>query len=140
MIDMNETKLTGNLVADLTPRTFTSTESGEEFTVTWGRIVRTNSYRKNGEWTKSDLMGFDFEVRGKSGENLAAKAHKGTAILIEGEWVPNIYDKEDGTKVFGVRLRVHRWQVIAQPGERRAREAQPASKARRPRRAANAAA
>lgn len=138
MIDINDTKLTGNLVADLAPRTFTHPESGEEFTVTWGRIVRTNSYRKNGEWTESELMGFDFEVRGKSGENLAAKARKGTAILIEGEWVPNTYEKEDGTKVFGVRLRVRRWQVVAQPGSRTVTKTPPRAGNRR--KAATAAA
>lgn len=123
MIDMNETKLTGNLVADLVTRTVTRTVTGpegKESTVTRGRIVRTNSHRdrRSGEWIKSELMGFDFELWGKSGENLTAKARKGTAILIEGAWVPNHFEKEDGAKVFGVRLRVNRWQIVAQPGSR----------------------
>lgn len=116
MIDMNETQLTGNLVADLA-----TTEAGET-TVTRGRIIRTNSHRDrdSGEWKKSEPMGFDFEVWGNHGKAMAEKASKGTALLIEGAWIPNHFEKEDGTKVFGIRLRVTRWQIVAQPGERAA--------------------
>ena len=116
MIDMNETKLTGNLVADLA-----TTEAGET-TVTRGRMIRTNSHRdrESGEWKKSEPMGFDFEVWGNHGKALADKASKGTALLIEGAWIPNHFEKEDGTKVFGIRLRVTRWQIVAQPGSRTA--------------------
>ncbi len=124
MIDMNETKLTGNLVADLA-----TTEAGET-TVTRGRMIRTNSHkdRDSGEWKKSEPMGFDFEVWGNHGKAMAEKASKGTAILIEGAWIPNHFEKEDGTKVFGIRLRVTRWQIVAQPGSR---TAPPKPKARR---------
>lgn len=114
MIQMNETKLTGNLVSDLQ-----TTEIGET-TVTRGRLIRTNSHRdrESGEWIKSEPIGFDFEIWGNYGKALADKANKGTAILIEGGWIPNHYEKEDGTKVFGMRLRLTRWQILAQPGTR----------------------
>ena len=142
MFDLNETKLTGNLSADLTTTTV-STAKGET-TVTRGRIIRTNSHKDAAtqQWVKSDLMAFDFEVWGKYGEALAAKAHKGTAIFIEAAWVPNHYEKEDGTQIFGLRLRVYRWQIVAQPGERPATQPEPgaSAKARRSRKAANAAA
>jgi single-stranded DNA-binding protein len=116
MIDMNETKLTGNLVANI------ETTTAGETTVTRGRLIRTNSHRdrESGEWKQSAPMGFDFEVWGNHGKALAEKAGKGTAILIEGAWIPNHFEKEDGTKVFGIRLRVTRWQIVAQPGSRTA--------------------
>ena len=118
MIDMNQTQLTGNLAADL------GTAGAGETTVTRGRIIHTNSYkdRESGEWKKSEPFAFDFEVWGKRGETLAAKARKGTAVFIEGGWIPNHFEKEDGTKVFAVRLRVTRCQILAQPGDRAATE------------------
>ena len=116
MIAMNETKLTGNLVSDL------QTNEAGETTVTRGRIIHTNSHRdrESGEWKKSEPMGFDFEIWGNYGKALEDKAGKGTAILIEGAWIPNHFEKEDGTKVFGMRLRLTRWQILAQPGSRTA--------------------
>lgn len=135
MIAMNETKLTGNLVSDL------QTTNAGETTVTRGRIIHTNSHRdrESGEWVKSEPMGFDFEIWGNYGKAIEDKARKGTAILIEGSWIPNHYEKEDGTKVYGVRLRLTRWQILAQPGTRTA--AAPAKKkARASRRKATAAA
>lgn len=123
MFDLNETQLTGNLAADLVTATVTPSE-GPETTVTRGRLFRTNSHkdRDSGQWVKSDPMAFDFEVWGNYGEALAAKAQKGTAVFIEAAWVPNHYEKDDGTKVYGLRLRVNRWQIVARPGERRASE------------------
>lgn len=114
MIDINETKLTGNLAAD--PKTTTAGET----TVTRGRLIRSNSFkdRESGEWIRTEPMGFDFEVWGNHGKALAEKAKKGTAILIEGGFIPNNFEKEDGTKVHGIRLRVNRWQIVAQPGSR----------------------
>lgn len=122
MIAMNETKLTGNLVSDL------QTTNAGETTVTRGRIIHTNSHRdrESGEWKYSEPMAFNFEVWGNYGKALGNKAGKGTSILIEGGWIPNHYEKEDGTKVYAVRLRLTRWQILAQPGNRTA--AAPAKK------------
>lgn len=127
MIDMNETQLTGNLVADLV------TTGAGETTVTRGRLIRSNSHkdRESGEWKKSEPFAFDFEVWGKRGETLAAKARKGTAVFIAGGWIPNHFEKEDGTKVFAVRLRVNRCQILAQPGERAATAAAKSRPSRR---------
>ncbi len=135
MIQMNETKLTGNLVSDL------QTTNAGETTVTRGRLIHSNSHRdrESGEWKKSEPMGFDFEIWGNYGKALADKASKGTAILIEGGWIPNHFEKEDGTKVYGMRLRLTRWQILAQPGSRTA-TAPAKKKARTPRTKATAAA
>ena len=135
MLDFNETKLTGNLVADLITATVPTGEG--ETTVTRGRLIHTNSHkdRSSQQWVKSDPMAFDFEVWGKYGEALAAKARKGTAVFIEAGWVPNHYEK-DGTQVYSLRLRVNRWQIVAQPGSREEAK-RPAARARKA--AANAA-
>jgi single-stranded DNA-binding protein len=142
MFDLNETNLTGNLAADLTTTTV-ATAKGET-TVTRGRIIRTNSHKDatTRQWVKSDPMAFDFEVWGKYGEALAAKARKGTAVFIEAAWVPNHYEKDDGTRIFDLRLRVNRWQIVAQPGDRPAAQPVPraSAKAGRSRKTANAAA
>ena len=63
-------------------------------------------------------MAVDFEIWSAYGEAFAKTAKKGTAVLIEGKLRPNNYEKEDGTKVFGYRVRVDRWQIVAQPGQR----------------------
>jgi single-stranded DNA-binding protein len=112
MIDLNETQLTGNLAADLITATIGET------TVTRGRLIRGNSYkdRQSGAWLKSEPMAFDFEVWGKYGAALATAAKQGTCLLIAGAWVPNHFMKKDGGKAYGLRLRVERWQVVAQPG------------------------
>ena len=101
-------------------------------------IIHTNSHREreSGEWKKSKPMGFDFEIWGNYGKALSDKAGKGTAILIEGAWIPNHFEKEDGTKVYGMRLRLTRWQILAQPATRTA----PAKKSTRRRTKATAAA
>ena len=136
MIDLNETKLTGNLAADPV------TSAVGENSVTRGRLIRSNSHkdRESGEWLKSEPMAFDFEVWGNYGAALAEKAKKGTSLLIEGSWIPNHFTKEDGTRFYGLRLRVNRWQIVAHAGAKIAASAEkkPTPFAKRRRTVANA--
>ncbi len=138
MIDLNETKLIGNLAAD------SITSVVGETTVTRGRLIRSNSHkdRESGKWLKSEAMAFDFEVWGNFGTAFAEKAKKGTSLLIEGSWIPNHFTKEDGTKFYGLRLRVNRWQIVAHAGTKAAASSEqaqmPLVKRRRTATAANA--
>lgn len=130
MIDMNKLSLTGNLVAD------PETQQAGESTVTRARLIHTESFkdRESGEWKKGEQMAVDFEVWNGYGESFAKAVTKGTAVLIEGKLRPNNYTrKEDGVTVYGFRVRVDRWQVVAKPGTR------PATKQAKGRRGSNAA-
>jgi single stranded DNA-binding protein len=125
MIDMNKLSLTGNLVAD------PETHQVGEGTVTRARLIHTDSFkdRESGEWKKSEPMAVDFEIWNGYGESFAKVAKKGTAILIEGKLRPNVYTrKEDGVTVYGYRVRVDRWQIIAKPGTRPAAKGQARSR------------
>lgn len=115
MIDMNKLSITGNLVAD------PETQQAGEATVTRARLIHTESFkdRESGEWKKGEPMSVDFEVWNGYGESFAKAAKKGCAVLIEGKLRLNKYErKEDGVTVYGYRVRVDRWQIIAQPGSR----------------------
>lgn len=121
MIDMNKLSITGNLVAD------PETQQAGEATVTRARLIHTESFkdRESGEWKKSEPMSVDFEVWNGYGEAFAKAANKGTAVLIEGKLRLNKYErKEDGVTVFGYRVRVDRWQIVAKPGTRPAAKKQ----------------
>lgn len=121
MIDMNQLSITGNLVAD------PETHQAGEATVTRARLIHTESFkdRDSGEWKKGEPMSVDFEVWNGYGEAFAKAAQKGTAVLIEGKLRPNKYErKEDGVTVFGYRVRVDRWQIVAKPGTRPAAKKQ----------------
>jgi len=115
MIELNQLLVTGNLVA--APETRPAGESS----VTRGRILHSSSYRdrQTGERKKTEPLGIDFEIWNGYGEAFAQHVGKGTAVLLEGELKPNNYEREDGSMSFGFRLRVDRWQIVAQPGERR---------------------
>ena len=112
MIDKNRLEITGNLVAAPELR---YTPKGNP--VVRARLIHTDSHkdRETGEWVKGKPMGIDFEIWGTYAEAFANKARKGTALLLEGALKPNDFEKEDGTKVFSVRLRVNEWQIVAQP-------------------------
>ena len=114
MIDMNQISLTGNLIAD------PEAHQAGEASVIRARLIHTESFkdRDSGEWKKGEPMAVDFEIWNAYGEAFAKAAKKGTAVLIEGKLRPNNYEREDGTKVFGYRVRVDRWQIVAQPGQR----------------------
>ena len=115
MIDMNKLSITGNLVAD------PETQQAGEATVTRARLIHTESFkdRESGEWKKGEPMSVDFEIWNGYGDSFAKAAKKGTAVLIEGKLRPNVYTrKEDGVTVFGYRVRVDRWQVVAHAGSR----------------------
>jgi single-strand DNA-binding protein len=115
MIDMNQFAITGNLVAD------PETQQAGKASVTRARLIHTNSYkdRESGEWRKGEPMAVDFEIWNAYGESFAKAVKKGTAVLIEGKMLPNNFTrKEDGVTVYGYRVRVDRWQIIAQPGAR----------------------
>lgn len=114
MIDMNKISLTGNLVAD------PELHKVGEANVTRARLIHTESFkdRDSGEWKKGEPMAIDFEIWNAYGEAFAKATAKGTAVLIEGKLRPNNYEREDGTKVFAFRVRVDRWQIVAQPGSR----------------------
>ena len=131
MIDMNKISLTGNLVAD------PETHKVGEASVTRARLIHTESFkdRESGEWKKGEPMAIDFEIWNAYGEAFAKVAKKGTAVLIDGKLRPNNYEREDGGKVFAFRVRVDRWQVIAQPGNR---SEAPKPQGRNRRRTANA--
>jgi single-strand DNA-binding protein len=120
MIDMNKISLTGNLIAD------PEAHQAGEASVTRGRLIHTESYkdRDSGQWTKGEPMAVDFEIWNAYGEAFANAVKKGTAVLIEGKLRPNNYEREDGTKVFGYRVRVDRWQIVAKPGSRPAAKKQ----------------
>ena len=132
MIDMNKISLTGNLVAD------PETHQAGEASVSRGRLIHTESYKdkESGEWEKGEPMAVEFEIWNGYGEAFAKVAKKGTAVLIEGKLRSNNYTrKEDGVIVYGFRIRVDRWQVIAQPGSR---SGTPKARTAKSRRAANA--
>ena len=117
--------ITGNLVAD------PETQQAGEATVTRARLIHTESFkdRESGEWKKGEPMSVDFEVWNGYGESFAKVAKKGTAVLIEGKLRPNVYTrKEDGVTVYGYRVRVDRWQVVAKPGTRPAAKGQARSR------------
>ncbi len=121
MIDMNQLSITGNLVAD------PETHQAGEATVTRARLIHTESFkdRESGEWKKGEPMSLDFEIWNGYGEAFANAAKKGTAVLIEGKLRLNKYErKEDGVTVFGYRVRVDRWQIVAKPGTRPAAKKQ----------------
>lgn len=113
MIDMNKLTITGNLVADA------ETSKAGEATVTRARLIHTESFkdRESGEWKKGEPMAIDFEIWNNYGEAFVKAARKGTAVLIEGKLRLNKYErKEDGMTVYGYRVRVDRWQIVAKPG------------------------
>lgn len=115
MIDMNKLTITGNLVAN------PETQQAGEAAVTRARLIHTESFkdRDSGEWKKGEPMSVDFEIWNGYGEAFAKAAKKGTAVLIEGKLRVNTYTrKEDGVTVYGYRVRVDRWQIVAQPGAR----------------------
>ncbi|GAA5483986.1 single-stranded DNA-binding protein [Haloferula sargassicola] len=121
MIDMNQLTITGNLVAN------PETQQAGEATVTRARLIHTESYkdRESGEWKKGEPMAIDFEIWNGYGEAFAKAATKGAAVLIEGRIRPNNYTrKEDGVTVYGYRVRVDRWQIVAKPGARPAAKGQ----------------
>lgn len=117
MIDMNKLTITGNLVVD------PETHQAGEATVTRARLIHTETFkdRETGLWQKGEPMAVDFEIWNAYGEAFAKTVKKGTAVLIEGRLRPNNYEKkEGGTAVFGYRVRVDRWQIVAKPGTRTA--------------------
>lgn len=112
MIKKNRLEITGNLVADPELR---YTPKGTA--VVRARILHTDSHkdRESGQWKKGKPMGIDFEVWGAYAETFVQKVRKGTAVLLDGRLKPNEFTGKDGTKYFGLRLRVDQWQVIAHP-------------------------
>lgn len=136
MIDKNKLAITGNLVA--TPE-LRYTPKGTA--VVNARIIHTDSRKdkETGEWKKGEPMGIDFVVWGPYAEAFVKKVRKGTAVLLEGPLKPNNYEK-DGAKIYGLRLEVEEWQVIAQPRAKEGEQArEPQPKGRNNRRNAAAA-
>lgn len=137
MIDKNRFEITGNLVAAPELR---YTKKGTP--VAHARIIHNRSYkdRETGEWKKGKAMGIDITVWGAYGEAFVNHANKGTAVFLVGEMEPNDFEAKDGTKYFGLRVKVNEWNIIGHPrakdeaaqgGENQAEPAQPKARNRR---------
>lgn len=106
----NITILTGNLAADPELRVISNGTP-----VASARLIHSESYFDQTEekWKDGKPVAIDLEIWGKSGEAFVNHSQKGTELLIESHLVSNNYEKEDGSKVYGHRLRVTSWKVIS---------------------------
>ena len=106
----NITIITGNLAANPILKNI-----ADGTPVCGARLIHSESYfdRASNEWKDGNPVAIDLELWGKSAEAFEARTRKGTELFIESTLVSNNNEKEDGSKVYGHRLRVTSWKVIS---------------------------
>ena len=108
MPSINQTIVTGNLVADPELKKISSDNSVVNVRLLHNRRKRT----EGGEWEDLEPVAYDLTIWGKSAEAFVTRCQKGSQLFLKGELEPNNYEKDD-KKVYSYRLVVNDWQVIA---------------------------
>lgn len=120
MIELNNLKITGNLVAIAETRE--GQAKGETFTT--ARILHSDSYKdqESGEWKQTEPIGLDLVIQGKYGEAFTKATEKGTSVYVEGQLKPNNWEDADG-KHYGMRIKVSNWQIQQRPEKKATKKA-----------------
>lgn len=105
---MNTIIITGNLTKDPTTKKTNS-----------DKLVVSSTLAVNRPYTKDQSDFFDFEVWGTQADYVARYGHKGDRAEIIGSMESFEYEKKDGGKVFGWKVKVSNINIYASKGEKK---------------------
>jgi single-strand DNA-binding protein len=103
---MNKIIMNGRIVKDVELRTTAS----DKKVVSNAIAVRNDFKNKDGQY---DSQFFNFEVWNAQADYLNNYASKGTPILIEGKLKNNVYEKDNGEKVYSTSIMVEKIEILS---------------------------